>query len=443
MRWFFPRGTVAVLALLAAVGSSHVASRAATQARFDADAYRWAQGRIIDTVYVHGNTRVKTIAVLREMESRPGFPLDAVAVDRDQRYLGDLSPFASVAIHVEPIGEDRCALSVVVTERPTLLLKLIYPVLDYDVNTERISYGLKWDDRNFRRRLENFTLDVRRDNRDNDAAAAAWSTSWIGWKHVGVGARASYFNRREPTSEPTVIEQLRGAANVSVPLTESRISFSQIIAGVAIADNHVGTNDSNAEREKLLSPSFGFRYDGRDGTVKPRHGGYFYVNMTTNRVLNGEGSSYYRLDNDIRYFYALDRSTVVGVRSLASIQMGEYPDYIRFGIGGPGTIRGYERSDFRSAQRWVQSLELRVNPWAKRLYKLPILGTTDFQFGLVAFVDTGIGWTTESEFKLDNFHSGFGVGARMFSPIQDVIRVDVGFTAEGTIRPYFSTGTNF
>jgi outer membrane translocation and assembly module TamA len=86
---------------------------------------------------------------------------------------------------------------------------------------------------------------------------------------------------------------------------------------------------------------------------------------------------------------------------------------------------------------------VRVNPWAKRLYKLPFLGITDFQFGLVAFVDTGIGWTQQSEFQLNNFHGGFGIGARMFSPIQDVIRLDVGFTTEGTIRPYFSTGTNF
>jgi outer membrane translocation and assembly module TamA len=84
-----------------------------------------------------------------------------------------------------------------------------------------------------------------------------------------------------------------------------------------------------------------------------------------------------------------------------------------------------------------------MTPWPKRLYKLPILGTTDFQFGLVAFVDTGIGWTRESEFDFDNFHSGFGFGVRLFSPIQDVIRVDVGFTPQGDIRPYFTTGSNF
>jgi len=441
MRSPAPGGVTLLLSLLA-VGLSTPQSRADTQ-RFDVDAYRWAEGRTIDTVYVHGNTRVKTIAVLREMESRAGGRLDARALDRDQRYVGDLSPFATVAIHVEPVGEDRCVLHVVVTERPTLLLNLVYPVLDYDINSERLVYGLKWHDRNFRRRLEDLSVDVVRDNRENVNGSAAWSTSWLGWNHVGLGARISYFNRREPTTQPTILEQTRGQVSTSVPLTRSRIKFSQLIFGLAIANNHVGLNAGDAVEENLLSPSIGFRFDDRDGTVKPRRGVYFYVNVLGNRAFDTQGTNYYRLDNDLRLFRALDAYTVLAAHSVVTVQMGEYPDYIRFGIGGPSTIRGYERSDFRSAHRWIQSLELRIMPWPKLLYRLPFLGTTDFQLGLVAFVDTGVGWTRQSEFALDNFHSGFGVGVRLFSPIQDVVRVDVGFTREGTIRPYFSTGLNF
>lgn len=440
MQWLMPVRATVFLSLLTVL-SFPLASQADSQ-RFDAEAYRWAEGRTIDTVYVHGNTRVKTIAVVREMESRQGGKLDARVVDRDQRYVGDLSPFATVAIHVEPVGEDRCIMHVVVTERPTLLLKLVYPVLDYDINSERFVYGLKWHDRNFRRRLEDLSVDAVRDNRDNDAASASWSTGWLGWKHIGLGTRASYFNRHEDASSPTIVEQSRGGVSAAVPLTESRIAFSQAIFGLAFTNNRVGLEDADARDEHLLSPSVGFRFDNRDGTVKPRRGSYFYVNVLYNRVLN-QGTNYYRLDNDVRLFHPLGVHTVVGARSTLVVQFGDYPEYIRFGIGGAGTVRGYERSDFRSAHRWVQSLELRLLPWPKQLYRLPILGTTDFQFGLVAFVDTGIGWTGRNEFGFDNFHSGFGLGARLFSPIQDVIRVDVGMTREGTIRPYFSTGLNF
>jgi outer membrane protein assembly factor BamA len=420
-----------------------VDAAAAAAQRFEAEAYEWASGRMIDTVYVHGNTRVKTIAILREMESRPGNRLDALAVDRDQRFLDDLSPFATVDVNVEPVGDDNCVLHVVVTERPTLLLKLIYPVLEYDINTERFSYGLKWNDRNFRRRLESFSLDAVRDNRDNDAASAAWSTGWLGWKHVGLGTRISYFNRAEASSEPSIVEQTRGQVNVAIPLTESRIAFAQILAGVAFANNRIGVHDEDSVEEELLSPSLGFRFDNRVGTTKPRRGAYFYVNLLSNRVINAGADSYFRIDNDVRYFHPLDETTVLAFRSLLNLQMGQYPSYIRFGLGGPGTIRGYERSDFRSAHRWVQTVELRMLPWPKVLYRLPFLGTTDFQLGLAAFVDTGIGWSDASEFTYDNFHSGFGIGLRLFSPIQDAVRLDVGYSAKGVIRPYFSTGMNF
>ncbi len=442
MRSSVSRGAALFLLPLLA-GFLSIDSNAAPDQRFDVEAYEWAQGRLIDTVYVHGNERVKSIAIVREMESRQGNRLDARAVDRDQRYIGDLRPFATAAIHVEPVGDDRCAIHLVVTERPTLLLKLIYPVLDYDINTERLVYGVKWYDRNFRRHLESFSLDAVRDNRRNDSAAAAWSTAWIGWRHVGASARVSYMKRGEPSSTPNIIEQTRGVVTTSIPLTQSRISFSQVILGLGLTHNRIGERDLPSFGEDLLSPSLGFRFDNRDANIKPRSGYYFYINVLANQVVNGPPATYYRLDNDMRCFIPLDASMVLGFRSAASIQLDEYPDYIRFGMGGPGTIRGYERADFRSAHRWVQTLELRILPWPKVFYRLPFIGITDFHLGLVAFVDTGIGWTSTTEFHYDNFHSGFGVGVRLFSPIQDALRLDVASDGRGSVRTYFSTGVNF
>jgi outer membrane protein assembly factor BamA len=440
MPWFNARAALVFAAVLACLLS--LESRAAAP-RFDAAAYQWAQGRTIDTVLVYGNTRVATIAILREMESRPGAVLDATAVDRDQRFLGDLSPFATVDIQVEPIGEDHCIIHVVVTERPTLLLKLIYPVLEYDFNTERIVYGLKWNDRNFRRHLEQFSADAVRDNRENFSGSVGWSTGWVGWKHLGVGARASYFDRSEPTTDPTVFRQARVAGTVSIPLTERRIAFSQVLTGLAYAHNGIGVAAEDTREEELISPSLGFRFDNRDASLKPRRGSLFYVNVLSNVVMKGEGDAYYRIDNDVRWFHPLDETTVLGFRSNLTVQLADYPEYIRLGLGGPGTIRGYERSDFRSAHRWIQSAELRMQPWPKVLYRLPFIGLTDFQLGLVLFVDTGIGWTGRTSFTYENFHSGFGMGVRLFSPIQDVLRVDIAYSATGRVRPYFSTGINF
>ncbi|HEX6790210.1 MAG TPA: BamA/TamA family outer membrane protein, partial [Candidatus Krumholzibacteria bacterium] len=279
--------------------------------------------------------------------------------------------------------------------------------------------------------------------RDNNSASIGWSTGWLGWKHLGMGVRASYFDRSDSTSTPTIFRQGRLAGTLSIPLTERRIAFSQVLTGLAYAQNRIGTNEDDTDEEELVSPSVGFRFDNRDASLKPRRGSLFYINVLSNYVVKGAGDAYYRIDNDIRWFHPLDDMTVLGLHSAATIQLADYPNYIRLGLGGPSTIRGWERSDFRSAHRWIQSAELRMQPWPKVLYRLPFIGLTDFQLGLVLFVDSGIGWTGRSSFVWDNFHTGFGMGVRLFSPIQDVLRLDIGYSAAGRVRPYFSTGINF
>jgi outer membrane protein assembly factor BamA len=303
-------------------------------------------------------------------------------------------------------------------------------VLEYDFNTERITYGLKWNDRNFRRRLENFSLEGLRDSNDNNSAAIGWSSGWVGGKHLGVGARASFFDRNDPTSEPAIFRQERVQTNVNIPLTERRIAFSQVLTGLAYAHNRIGTNADDTEEEELVSPSLGFRFDNRDASLKPRHGTLFFVNTLSNFSATSTHDAFYRIDNDLRFFHALDETTVLALRSALTVQLADYPDYIRLGLGAPAPFAA--TSAAISARRTVGSRpqSCRLTPWPKVLYRLPFIGLTDFQLGLVLFADTGIGWTHKADFNYDNFHSGFVVGVRLFSPIQEcAVRLDVGYTA--------------
>jgi len=409
--------------------------------------YRWAQGRVIDSIFVVGNQKVRDFAVLREMELREGMKFDLVSFERDQRYIGDLGPFASVVIVVEPVGDDRCSLRITVTERPTLLLRLIYPVLDYDFNRERIRYGLKWNDTNFRSRLENFSVDATRDNFNNSNIAAQWSTRWLGWKQIGTLIRASYFRREGVSSNLLVAEQSRFRFAMSAPLRDSRIRSSQLLAGLGFANNLLSQQNTETELafedEVLISPNLGYVFDGRDSPLRPQWGRYFFLNVTANRVLNGPDRNYYILTNEIRLFRPLNEYTVLGIQSRLDYQFGEYPGYIRFNVGGSGSIRGYEPSDFRGANRMFQSLELRISPWAKRFYRLPIAGLSDFLLTMVVFVDGGIAWTHQRQFDPHNYHGGYGWGLRLYSPLQNVIRFDLAYDHYGRIRPYISTGVRF
>jgi len=443
MKYLAPRA-VAILAasLLLASPAVHADSNSGSVLT-DADEFQWAHGRLIDSIYVVGNDKTQSYAIVREMESRVGMRLDPVAVARDQRYLTDLSNFVRVVIVVEPAGIDRCTLRVEVTERPTILVKLIYPILEYDFDRERLRYGLKWSDSNFRQRLESFSLDYTRNSVRDDNASVSWWSPWIGWRHIGVGGQVSYFHRNEPTDTKTIQERSRYAVGLSLPLTDSRISFAQLIGNVAIERNRLASVDDPSETQVVVSPLVGFRFDRRDSRLRPTEGVFFFVSTQLSRVVTGEGSTYHRLDNDLRLFHSLNDFTVLALFSNLSYQYGRYPSYTRFGLGGSGTLRGYSDGEFEGAHRWVQTAEFRLSPLPTKIFNVPFAGLVDASVSLVFFVDGGIVWQGTEGFTPDNYRGGFGMGVRLYSPLQDVIRLDLGYNRRGEVHPYFSTGIRF
>lgn len=416
---------------------------AAGPPEFDAGIYEWAFGSVIDSIFVSGNEKTATIALLREMESRVGHRLDQVKLERDHRYLGDLSSIATVDIQVILLSEGHCALRVTVTERPTLLLKLMYPIVEYDFNRERFRYGFKLNDRNFRKKLENFSIDFTRNSVKDDNASIGWSTGWLGWQHIGIYARTSYFHRGETGSSLSILEQVNVRTGLSLPLTKSRIAFSQVMGGLSLRKNRLGQIGEPSSDEVLLSPIVGFSYDSRDSRLKPRRGEYFSVAVEASRVINDEGSTYYWLGNDVRVFRPLDGIHVIALMSKLSYQFGKYPEYIRFGLGGAGTLRGYSSGVYRGAHRWIQTLEWRISPFPKWFFRVPFVGTVDVMVAMVFFMDTGIAWNNEKDFIFDHFHGGGGCGLRIYSPAQDAVRLDFGINAQGDAHPYFSTGIRF
>lgn len=414
-----------------------------TSETFDAEAFSWAYGQVIDSITVIGNKKTKSIALLREMESRVGERLDRKKLARDQRYLNDLSSIADIEVEVVQVRPGHCAIRLMVTERPTLLLKLIYPILEYDFNNDRFRYGFKFDDRNFRRLLESFSIDLTRNSIDDDNASIGWSTPWLGWQHIGVGGRLSYFRRGEARSSFTILEQYRASAGLSLPLTQSRISFSQVIGALTLESNRFGRQDEPSRNEVFLSPSLGYRLDRRDSRIKPSSGEYFYIVVQACRVVNGEGSSYFRLGNDVRFFRSISPKTVIALQSNFWHQFDKYPEYLTFGLGGAGTLRGFASGRFEGAHRWYQTVEWRISPFPKRFVRLPFVGLFDVTVGLVFFADTGIVWDNAAEFNTKRFHGGGGYGLHVYSPFQELVRLDMGFNAHGSAHLYFSTGIRF
>jgi outer membrane protein assembly factor BamA len=437
--------TVLLLALLTAHPPVNADSDLASEIspEFDSDAFEWAYGQVIDSITVSGNVKTSSIALLREMELRVGDQLDPVKLKRDHRYLTDVSSIATVGVKVYPIREGHCGLNINVTERPTIFLKLIYPIVEYNFNTNRFRYGLRVNNRNFRKRLESLSAGYTRNSINDESANVGWQTRWIGWKHVGVGTWARYFKRGPQQERLSILEQASLTTALSLPLTDSRMSFAQAIGSLTFAKNRLGYVGVESQDEWLISPSLGFSIDRRDSPLRPTGGGVFWVDVQSNRVVNGNGSTYYLLRNDIRLFRSASSWLVFGGRSALAYQFGEFPEYLRYGLGGVGTIRGFSNGVFEGNHRWIQSFEARISPLPTWIFNVPYAKMIDVTVSTVLFVDTGIAWYSERDFNRSRWHSGFGFGLRIFSPFQDVVRLDLGFNKQGAKYFYFGTGMVF
>jgi outer membrane protein insertion porin family len=408
----------------------------------------WAYGRIVDSVTVTGNEHTKDYVILREMETRPGDVLDRATIRRDIRFLGDMTPFSSAEVWADSTGEGRCALRVRVRERSEILIKAILPQFEYDFE-RGLTYGLRWNNKNFGGRLERLTVSYSRNEKDDDEASLSWWAPWLGWSHVSIGAGVSYYSRGDVPYEISRLEQLNLYGFVGVPLTKSRITFSQIYGRLDLDKSRVGGYEPHEEadpedhRELSLSPLIGYRYDGRDSPLRPTKGSTLGVSLRATYPFDDGREPYFLVSNDARYFYGIGEKSVLALLSNFDYQLGAFPSFSYLYLGGAGSLRGHDLRRFRGHHRWFQTVEWRYLLLPRTVFPVPIVREFDVSLGLVTFVDTGIVWNGARDFERSGFHGTSGVGLRVYSPVQDVFRVDFGFDLHGNYRFHTATGIRF
>ena len=140
--------------------------------------FSWAYGTVVDSVTVKGNKDTKPWVILREMETQPGEVLDRTTLRRDIHFLRDLSPFASVEARADSLAPGHCALRIDVRERSGILIRTILPQVKYDFENG-FTYGIRWNDKSFRGRLEEVTVSYMRNDQNDDAVNLSWSTPWV------------------------------------------------------------------------------------------------------------------------------------------------------------------------------------------------------------------------------------------------------------------------
>jgi outer membrane protein assembly factor BamA len=399
---------------------------------------RWAYGTIVDSVTITGNKHTRSFAMLREMETQPGDELVEKKIHRDIRYLDDLNPVAAIEVWADSLSPGHCALRLRVEERSDLLIFSVYPYLKYSFQTG-FHYGIRWRDKNFRGRLENLTLAYTRNEQDDEDISLGWSTPWIGWSHVSLGGSVSYFNRGRVPDDVTELERLSFGTFLAVPLTTSRIAFSQLLGSLSVSKSREGADGVPSTKEVTVNPLVGFR----DSRIRPAHGQTIFLAISASHPLDGDRGTSYRFLKDLRTFFSLTERQVIAALSSLTYQFGDYPEYSRTSIGGAGTLRGYASGRFSGHHRWFQTLEWRYQLVPTKVFHVPHFRYVDIGLGLAAFIDGGIVWDAADDFTYHRYHGTAGVGLKFYSPFQDVVRLDFGFSAHGDYRFHMGTGIRF
>ena len=410
----------------------------------------WAYGSIVDSITIRGNRDTRSFVILREMETRPGSVLEERFLHRDLRFIYGLSPIETVYAKADSLSPGHVALRLRVTERSQILVSSILPVLKYSFETG-VTYGVRWTDRNFRGRLQNLAFTYTRNEREDNAVSFGWSTPWIGWHHISMGAGISYYRRGDVPATTQVLEQSSFGTFIGLPLTTSRVAFAQLEGSVSLAKQRTGGAleglvDEPPTNRLTITETIGYRFDSRDNHVRPEMGLAFFMAVSATELIQGEGDPYYRLRNEYARFVRVSQKGVLAFLSNFQYQFGDFPSYSLLKLGGPNTLRGYPFDRFEGFHRWFGTAEWRYLYFPRRVYRLPYVpyvNKLDVGLGLVVFVDSGIAWSRTTEFDLDHLHGTGGIGLRFYSPIRNVLRIDYGFNLSGAGQFNIAAGVRF
>jgi outer membrane protein assembly factor BamA len=401
-----------------------------------------AYGTVVDSIVVTGNRDTKSYVFVREMETHVGGVLVKEDLERDIRFINDMSPVATATVSAEVVAPGHSVVRIHIEERNSLFLTSILPFLQYDFETG-VTYGVRWKDNNFRARLEQLNFTYTRNERGDNDVSFSWGAPWIGWRHISVGAQIRHFNRGDTPREIETLERSGISGSVALPLTDSRARFAQVIGSLSLDKTITGSEDTDHTHETLVSPTVGFRFDSRNSSLRPSAGQTLLLNVGGSVPVDVERRTNYWIRARGRSFHGVSDRNVIALLSDVFYQFGDFPEYSLVKLGGSGTLRGHPDSRFSGFHRWFGTIEWRYLYLPTKVVPMPIVRSVDVGLAFVSFVDTGIVWHDASDFVFERVHGTGGFGIRFYTPLRDVFRLDFGFNTRGDARFHFGTGIRF
>jgi outer membrane protein assembly factor BamA len=408
-------------------------------------------GCTVDTIIVSGNTRTKTIAILREMATKQGARLDERLIRRDAAYLRGLAYFAEVGIMAEDTGHGKCRIFVTIVERPGLFMRVPYPVVNYDFE-KGVSYGATWKIKNFRGLAENLSISAMRRRDKEEGAGFSWSAPWFMGRRMQFSFNAFTYRRiEEPTDadEEYIRKQHAGAIGIGVPVTRSLVRQLWLKTNLSfegresrLVDESTGTN-GDSQWQNFISAGAALEYDSRPNRISPFSGMHHQIRVRRYSAVSGPERNYifYGFSNSFYIPTGAARSFILAVEG--DIREGDLPSYYNMKLGGVRDLRGYSDEDLRGPVKITGTVQYRAQLFGPHVFRLPKIGEFDFTLNGVAFIDNGALMNSILDIDTATFHTTGGFGVELISPFRDLIRLEVASDGTGTPAFYMTAGTVF
>ena len=191
------------------------------------------------------------------------------------------------------------------------------------------------------------------------------------------------------------------------------------------------------------------QWDTRDDEVVPRRG--FYQEWSYESARNSllglffEQIDFSRITLTNVYYIPLRSRWNFSHRTVLEVLRGSVPLYAYGeiggsrrvkGLGGNGSLRGFDTQRFTDDVRFFSNAELRYQIYEMRLFRQHI------EWQAMAFFDAGRVWADLEQIGLSGMHGSGGGGMRIIWDADFVIRMGMGIGGEQT-DAWVSLGQNF
>jgi outer membrane protein insertion porin family len=412
---------------------------------------------IVESIEIEGNTKTKSVVVLREILLAPGDVFDGVRMETSRARLENTRFFETVDVRADPTNiPNRKKLKITVEEGRTgnLTFGAGYSSLEravFYVELTQANFDLFNRRSFFQGDGQKFRLKAQIGSRSSELVLG-FEEPFLFEKELNFGF--TIFRERSDYTSSFYDEIQQGfeiyLRKRLIELVTGRISYGLRDIEIFNLDPSVVDLFGGEQKTQISKIGLILERDTRNSLLTPSRGSTIQGIFEIGGGPLGGDVDYYKIEGRFaQYFHLFDaQNQVLEVRAHAGFAQ-EYGDteqipiYDRFFLGGQNTLRGFEYRDVGPRTSFGEPTGGKSYGYLSLEYSADIVAPMRFAI----FYDAGFVNRGSFDFNPSGFNDNFGVGVRFFL-LGQPMRIDYGIplTTDGNDEGgqfNFTFGTRF